>query len=262
MARFGGIKMSVDGACVWKNAAVYEPYPGEPDNCGIVRIPQDELDEKVALCHAQRTAGCHPRHRPDGRSTWRSRRSTRRSTSTPGRATATASSTPTCRAAGQLERMARLGIIASTAAVVRLGLRRWLVQRLGRENLPHVMPLRTMLDLGMRVHGQHRFPLRAGQPFLGSSSAVTRLTRDGCHSTRARRSRLGEALRLQTTSSAYAGFEEHRKGSLELAKLADLVIISEDPYAVPPEELDRIQVETTIANGEVVFERASTPATV
>src|SRR5690606_34595118 len=49
--KLGGIKMSVDGACIWKNAAVYEPYPGEPDNCGIIRIEQDELDEKVALCH-------------------------------------------------------------------------------------------------------------------------------------------------------------------------------------------------------------------
>ena len=38
-------------AALTKNAATYEPYPGEPHNCGIVRIPQDELDEKVLLCH-------------------------------------------------------------------------------------------------------------------------------------------------------------------------------------------------------------------
>jgi predicted amidohydrolase YtcJ len=52
--RLGGVKVSIDGSCTFKNAAVYDAYPGEPDNFGIVRIEQDELDEVV---RAADTAG-------------------------------------------------------------------------------------------------------------------------------------------------------------------------------------------------------------
>ncbi|MDP3767171.1 MAG: amidohydrolase family protein, partial [Dehalococcoidia bacterium] len=68
---------------------------------------------------------------------------------------------------------------------------------------------------------------------------------------------VGQALRLLTTEAAYAGFEERTRGSLDLGKLADLIIVSDDPYHVPAEALDQIRVDTTIVGGEVVFERAT-----
>src|SRR6476661_1964025 len=49
--RFGGVKMSIDGICAHRAAWCYEPYPGEEDNCGLLRIPQDELEYGVAQCH-------------------------------------------------------------------------------------------------------------------------------------------------------------------------------------------------------------------
>jgi predicted amidohydrolase YtcJ len=61
-----------------------------------------------------------------------------------------------------------------------------------------------------------------------------------------------EAIRLYTTNSAYAGFEENIKGSIEPDKLADLIVLQEDPFEVPVDGLKEIQVATTVIGGKVV----------
>ena len=65
----------------------------------------------------------------------------------------------------------------------------------------------------------------------------------------------GEALTMYTAGGAYASFEEGLKGSIEVGKLADLVVLSADPTAVAPEEIRGIEVERTIMGGEVVWEQ-------
>jgi predicted amidohydrolase YtcJ len=259
--RFGGIKMSVDGACVWKNAATYEPYPGEPHNCGIVRIPQEELDEKVAICHRQglrvaihaigqravdmalealeKALIAHPRpghrHRVEH---------------------AYLPAPP-----GQLERMARLGVVASPQPSFIYGFGDgWVHVWDGAENLPHVMPLRTMLDLGLRVMGSTDYPCVPVSPFLGLQSALLRRTRFGHELDPREAITLREALRLQTSGAAYGGFEEHLKGSLELGKLGDFIVTSADPFAVEPESLDKIEVDATVVGGELVYQREGAAA--
>jgi len=62
-----------------------------------------------------------------------------------------------------------------------------------------------------------------------------------------------DALKIHTKNGAYTSFEEEIKGTLEEGKLADLAVLSEDPFKVKPEEIVRIQVEMTIIGGEVVF---------
>jgi predicted amidohydrolase YtcJ len=64
-----------------------------------------------------------------------------------------------------------------------------------------------------------------------------------------------KALRLYTLSGAHASFEERFKGSIEVGKLADLVVLSADPTRLAPEEIKDIHVEKTIIGGEVVWER-------
>ena len=64
-----------------------------------------------------------------------------------------------------------------------------------------------------------------------------------------------EAIRLFTMDNAYGGFEEDIKGSIEIGKLADLVILSDDPRKVPAEQIKDIKVDTTIIDGKIVFER-------
>ena len=66
-----------------------------------------------------------------------------------------------------------------------------------------------------------------------------------------------EAIRLYTTYSAYAGFEEGCKGSLEAGKLADVIVLSQDPFEISADELKDVQVETTIVGGRVVHGKAN-----
>jgi predicted amidohydrolase YtcJ len=67
--------------------------------------------------------------------------------------------------------------------------------------------------------------------------------------------RVEEAVRSFTTWAAYAAFEEGEKGSLEQGKLADFVVLSDDPFAVPPQALWDLRVERTVVGGRTVFSR-------
>ena len=63
-----------------------------------------------------------------------------------------------------------------------------------------------------------------------------------------------EALRAYTRGGAYAGFDEHRLGTVETGKRVDLVVLERSPWAVDPEEIGDIGVALTLVDGEVVFD--------
>jgi len=117
------------------------------------------------------------------------------------------------------------------------------------------MPLRRFRELGIPVMGGTDFPGTPVSPLLGLRSALARRTRNGEVLDADQAVTLDQAIRFQTTAAAYGGFEEHLKGSLELGKLADLIVLSEDPYAVAPEQLDQVRVDLTMVGGQVVYTR-------
>jgi len=62
-------------------------------------------------------------------------------------------------------------------------------------------------------------------------------------------------VRAYTWNGAYASFEEEIKGTIEPGKLADLVVLETDLRQVKPEELGQVQVDLTIREGEIVYQR-------
>ena len=64
-----------------------------------------------------------------------------------------------------------------------------------------------------------------------------------------------EAFKAITIWPAYEIFEESTKGSLEPGKLADMVILSENPLTVNPMKINSIVVEETIKDGNTVYRR-------
>jgi hypothetical protein len=62
-----------------------------------------------------------------------------------------------------------------------------------------------------------------------------------------------EAVQAYTKGSAYAAFADDRVGTLEVGKEADLAVLSQDPFTVPPETIAQTRVLTTMVAGKVVY---------
>lgn len=125
-------------------------------------------------------------------------------------------------------------------------------KRLGGERLLHCNMYRKMLDEGIPIcFGSDGMPF---DPILGIWSAVT-------HPIETSRLAPEEALMCYTLGSAYASFDEKFKGTLDVGKLADMVVLSDNPLTVDPDEIKSIKVEMTIFNGEIAYQRGKRPST-
>jgi predicted amidohydrolase YtcJ len=92
-------------------------------------------------------------------------------------------------------------------------------------------------------------------PWLGMWVALTRRTERGEVLGPEERLTREEALRLYTINNAYLNHEEKEKGSLEVGKLADLIMIDRDILSCPVDEIREVKVICTIVGGRVVYER-------
>jgi predicted amidohydrolase YtcJ len=116
------------------------------------------------------------------------------------------------------------------------------------------IPLRTYLDHGIRVMtGSDSGRPPAGVPLFTIFAAVNRMRRSGKVINPEERITLEEAIRAVTITPAYSTFQEDLKGSIEVGKLADLVVLGRDILTVPPEEIKDIPVLRTMIGGEFVY---------
>jgi predicted amidohydrolase YtcJ len=117
---------------------------------------------------------------------------------------------------------------------------------------------KTMLDMGLCVPGNSdsagAVP-EALNPMYQIWCMVNRKAMDGILVSPEEKISVAEALKVYTIHSAYAGREEKIKGSIEVGKLADFAVLAKDPFSVPEEELRHIEVDMTIVNGNIVYQR-------
>ncbi|SHK30695.1 amidohydrolase [Paramaledivibacter caminithermalis] len=117
---------------------------------------------------------------------------------------------------------------------------------------------KTMYDLGIKVCGGSDAPVTHFNPFENIYSAVVRKDLNNMPSTPylpEERLSVTEALKIFTINGAYSSFEENIKGSLEIGKLADLVVLSEDLFAIPKEEIKNVYIEMTMIDGKIVYKK-------
>jgi len=123
----------------------------------------------------------------------------------------------------------------------------------GPVNADNISPTGWVLDRNMKFGSHHDAPVAFPDSMRILDATVTRRSRSGDILGPAQRVDVITALKAMTLWPAWQHFEEDDKGSIEVGKLADFVLLSDDPTAVDPETLDQLKVLETIKSGETVF---------
>jgi predicted amidohydrolase YtcJ len=251
-----GIKGYVDGSLGSTTAWFYQPYDDAPATSGLLTTPEDSLRTWIGAAdsaglqvavHAigdranglildiyDSLARVHPprdrRFRIEHAQHLRS---------------------------GDIERIARSGVVASMQPYHAIDDGRWAEKRIGPARIRSMYAFRSLLDYGAHLAFGSDWTVAPMDPLLGIYAAVTRRTLDGKHPegwVPEQKITVEEALRAYTTGNAYAIFAEARRGKLVPGYLADVVLLDQDLTAIPPGAIERARVRATIVGGRVVFE--------
>jgi predicted amidohydrolase YtcJ len=117
----------------------------------------------------------------------------------------------------------------------------------------NISPTGWAVRRGMIFTSHHDAPVAFPDSMRVLDATVTRRSRSGDIIGPDQRVDVITALKAMTLWPAIQYFEEDRKGSIEIGKLADLVILSDDPTAIDPETLDQLVVAETIKEGETIY---------
>jgi predicted amidohydrolase YtcJ len=256
-----GVKFVLDGAFPGGGAAFREPYLDEPDSTGNLLIAPDRFRDLILRAHAAGIRCCV--HTVGDRAvdvaldTFQEVLGDQAQTDHRHR----------LEHAGnimlhedQLERIKNLSMVVvvnptyayqrATRAHLRLGEQ--------RSNTP--LPVRSMLDGGVTVVAASDFSgAYPADPIRGIAFLVSRRSADGATLAESEAVSVWEAMSLYTSQAAWASFQEDVKGTIEVGKLADFVILDRDPFSTPPEALGDTRVLATIVGGEVVYESPHSP---
>ncbi|MGV8057337.1 MAG: amidohydrolase [Smithellaceae bacterium] len=156
-----------------------------------------------------------------------------------------------------LDRISRLGIVVVTQpSFIYFSGDRYL-QTVPPEKHEYLYSSGTMLRRGIIVGASSDFPIADHDPLIGVYSAVTRLSYEGNIVGEKEHLTPLDALKMYTVFAAAANFEDNIKGSITPGKLADLVVLSDDPLGVDISQIKDIKVAMTILGGEVVYRKDS-----
>lgn len=253
--RLGAIKAFADGALGSHTALMIEPYESQPENRGVATMSRQELEEAVETCtqagfpvaiHAigdqairnvldaiEKVGGVHGtgyRHRiehaqavhPD-----------------------------------DVPRFARLGVVASVQPIHATS-DRDRAERFWGRRVSYAYGYRSLVSQGAHVCLGSDVPVEPWDPLAGLYAAVARKDvrapgREPWHAEQALS--MWDAISGYTREAAYAVGDETWRGTLSPGMAADLVVLSQDLFALEPDAIPTVQVEATVVDGEVVFSR-------
>lgn len=129
------------------------------------------------------------------------------------------------------------------------------IHHLGMERASRISPVASAKALGLPYTFHMDTPVLLPDCIDSVFCAVNRVTRQGVQLDKAEAVTVYDALKGVTTHAAYQYFEEDEKGSIAAGKQADLVVLSADPTALPPQDLRQVQVLETYKAGQRVYKR-------
>jgi predicted amidohydrolase YtcJ len=157
--------------------------------------------------------------------------------------------------AAQLARAHTLGVMTATQPSFLYDIGDTILSYLPDVLEPQCYPFRAMIEAGIAVAFSSDGPVISDvNPLLGLQSAVLRRTRSGRTIAPEQAIDVEQALWCFTVGSAIVSGQADRLGHLAPGFLADLAILSGDPFATPVEKLLEIQVEQTFVSGNIVYE--------
>ena len=157
-----------------------------------------------------------------------------------------------------IKRFAKLGVIASVQPYHCIDDGVWAEKRIGPERIKYTYPFKSFLDAGVKLCFGTDWYVAPLNPLLGLYAAVTRRTLDDKNPNGwipEQKISIEDAIKCYTINSAYASFEENIKGSIEVGKLADLIVLSYDILTIDPVKIKDATVEMTIFDGKIIYQR-------
>ncbi|MDP2365853.1 MAG: amidohydrolase [Ignavibacteria bacterium] len=157
-----------------------------------------------------------------------------------------------------IKRFEQLGVIASVQPYHCIDDGVWAEKRIGSERLKYTYPFKSFLDAGVKMCFGTDWYVAPLNPLLGLYAAVTRRTLDDKNPEGwipEQKISVEDAIKCYTLNSAYASFEENIKGSIEVGKLADLVVLSDDILTIDPVKIKDAKVEMTVFDGKIIYQK-------
>lgn len=157
-----------------------------------------------------------------------------------------------------IKRLADIGVIASVQPYHAIDDGVWAEKRIGPERIHYTHPYRSFLENNVMVAFGTDWPVAPLNPLFGIYAAVTRRTVDDKNPDGwipEQKISVEDAIKCYTLNAAYASFEEEIKGSIEVGKLADLVVLSDDILTIDPIQIKDVKVDMTVFDGKIIYER-------
>lgn len=259
--RYGFYKIYSDGSLGSRNAALREPYSDSPGTCGLLNHSPEEIkamfhkaydrDLQIGI-HAIGDRGveialdameeCYRENpKPDVRFRLIHAIVLRKDL---------------------IERIKRLPVIVDIQPRFTSNYNIWWSEdRLGPERIRYAYAWNTLIREGIMLTGSSDSPVEPYDPLLGVYSIVCRQDLEGKPEGGwypEERVSVYDALCLYTKNAAYSSYEEDIKGTITTGKLADFVVLEEDPFQVEPRKIKDIQVLQTYLSGQKVYDRSET----
>ncbi len=248
--RVGPVKYGADGSASERTMRMSTPFVGRPDDYGILTMDQQEIHDAVEDAHRNGfQIGIHangdvtidmvlnayermqrefprpdPRHRIEH-----------------------------CSLVNDdlLARIKAVGAIPTPFyTYVHYHGNKWV--EYGEEKMKMMFAHRSFLDYDIPVAGASDFVPGPYEPMMAIQSMVTRKDFAGRVWGENQRVTVDEALRICTINGAYASFEENIKGSIKAGKLADFVVLGQDPHDVEPDAIKEIPIVRTVVGGRTM----------
>jgi len=252
----GALKAVTDGALGSRTAALLEPYSDDPSTTGIFTYDPEKLR---AMAIERDKAGFQLNFHAIGDRANRicldvfeavvkaNGRRDRRDRIEHAQVVASM----------DFQRFAQLKVIASMQPSHQTTDMRWAEDRIGSERIKGAYAWNTMLKDGVRLAFGTDYNVEPISPFRGLYACVTRERPEGGPRNGwepQEKISLADCIRAYTSGSAYAQFEEGKKGELKLGEYADFVVVSDDLTKIPPAQYTKVRVLRTVVGGRTVYQ--------